>query len=208
MPTEEPEALIPWKPALVLVGPSGHGHVLSTPIGFLRVAAVLHEIGVEWTGQLFADEYGAEMKLSVAALELSSVAPRQVSSVVSHLWRRRIVAWGHVAHPDTTTDGGFIWRPAAIPKTARAINGVFSVRYGREGAGWIYGQPDDLEQALRLAGEIGVPVVSEQRGRYQELGSFAVEGGCLSLLEQGLREAVADYYIWDFYWTPHDEEDG
>lgn len=204
-------APVDWKWCLILIdAKTGAGHLLSTPLGYQLSSAVLaDDPEVEWTPDLTPDEYGGDIRLTIRSIQLGGI---QDAKIMRHLCRRleraRVLPWcyfgvgGHAA-----SEVPYTWRATCSTGILRQnpANAVCSLRVDGDGQGWVMGQVVDVEAALRVAEDSGIPVKSVSRRVDGMPTAFLIEGGTLSGLEQELRErGVA---VLDFSWFPLGEDE-
>jgi len=146
------------QPALLLVDDPAlrEGHLLTTDAGWGPAACALTRWGIEWAPDLVVDEYGGDVGMVVTSLTVRwpigpLAAPGAAGPLTLPIHRTahalltvgRVMSWSYVAV--IGPDDGYEYHRVGLPLTTREYGVLVSVRSGTYGAGWVFGQPGDLE---------------------------------------------------------------
>jgi hypothetical protein len=152
-------------------------------VTFLSGSDQLHEVvcGCERVGlvanpRLVEEEYGASMSFKVVAVEVED-QPAKINAAVAELAEELIVVWSWVS-----VEGGWV---RIERDSGRGWAVAASVFFEGDPEGWVFGEEADLRASLATLGGEPTAVCFSLDGT---LGSFSVEGGMLSLLEEALED--------------------
>jgi hypothetical protein len=155
-------------------------------VTFLSGSEQLHEVvcacervGLAASPRLVAEEYGGSLGFNVVAVEVED-HPVKVSAAVAELVEEFIVVWSWVS-----VDGGWV---RVERDSGRGWAVAASVYFEGDPAGWVFGEQADLRAGLATLAAIGGEPQAVCYSLDGTLGSFSVDGGMLSLLEQALED--------------------